>query len=296
MELRRLQYFIVLAEELHFRRAAARLAISQPPLSIAIKQLEEEIGAPLFERTTKLVSLTPVGAAFYPEALRIVAQLDRARSIAQRVASGERGVLRLGFVGGMLLRRMPELLALHRRAHPEASVILRELSSSEQIRSIRSGELAAGFLHMGGLVEELDHLLMADEDFVACLPSSHPLAGAEIVKVNVLRDEQFVMFSRDISPGYFDTVISICAREGFSPTISFEVGHWLTAVLLVAKGLGVALVPRCFANTGLRGVSFVELKAARTHSLAHFAWKRTSSDPLLLRFVDLVRTTLSSRA
>lgn len=101
---------------------------------------------------------------------------------------------------------------------------------------------------------------MTDEDFVACLSTSHPLATARIVKASAFKDDQFVMFARDISPGYYDTVISICARDGFSPNISFEVGHWLTAILLVAKGLGVTLVPRCFVGIGLHGVSFVELK------------------------------------
>lgn len=294
MDIRRLRYFIALAEELHFRRAAARLAISQPPLSMAIKQLEEEMGTPLFERNTKMVALTAAGAAFYPEALKVLAQLDLARTVTRRVAAGEKGVLRLGFVGGMLMRRMPEVVQDYIAEHPGVAIFLQEQSSTAQVRSIMSGHLSGGFLHLGHSATELDILPICDEPFVCCVGASSRLARGKTVDLFQLRNEQFVMFARDISPGYYDTVLSMCARAGFSPDIRYDVTHWMTAVALVSKGIGVALVPQSFEELGIGGVHFTRLRDETTRSIAHFAWNRRTADPALTTFVRFLADRTSA--
>lgn len=285
MDIRKLRYFVVVAEELNFRRAAERLAISQPPLSAAIKQLEEEVGSALFERNTKMVALTAAGAAFYPEALKVLAQLDVARMVARRVATGEQGVLRLGFVGGMLMRGMPEAVTAFTGLHPGVAVMLQERNTSRQIDAIGTGLLAGGFMYLGQAPTDLKTLKIGDEPFVCCVPAGHPLAARSSVEVAELRGHSIVMFSREISPAYYDTVIGMCIAAGFSPDIRHEVSQWMTAVALVARGMGVSLVPQSFTDFGLRDACFVPLTDDTTRSVAHFAWKADNADPALKAFV-----------
>ncbi|MGZ9982287.1 LysR substrate-binding domain-containing protein [Bordetella bronchiseptica] len=285
MDLRQLKYFVALAEELHFRRAAARLSISQPPLSHAIKLLEEELGTALFERTTKSVALTSAGQAFYPEALKVLAQLQAACAVTREVGAGKRGHLRIGFVGGMLLRGLPEIVRDYAQRNPEVIVTLHETSSAEQAKAIARGQLSAGFLHAGLLAPELEGQVIRDEPFVACVPRDHRLAGRRVIDVRQLAGEDMVLFARDVSPGYYDSVIALCMDAGFSPRIRHEVAHWLTALLLISRGGGVALVPDPFVDAGLDGVRYLRLKACDSRSYAHFAWKRDASDPLLREFV-----------
>ncbi|MFQ1062507.1 LysR family transcriptional regulator [Bordetella trematum] len=289
MDLRQLKYFVVLAEELHFRRAAARLAISQPPLSSAIKQLEEELGTPLFVRTTKTVALTYAGQAFYPEALKVMAQLQSACAITREVGAGKRGYLRIGFVGGMLLRGLPELVQTYAAINPEVIVSLREMSSAEQIKAIAHGQMAAGFLHAGVLPPQLDGRVIRHEPFVACVPQNHPLARRSRIELQQLAEEDMVLFARDASPAYYDTVVALCMEAGFSPRVRHEVTHWLTALLLISRGSGVAIIPDAYVRSGLAGVQYLHIHAAKPRSLAHFAWKRSAQDPLLHDFSDYVR-------
>ncbi|UUX93992.1 LysR family transcriptional regulator [Aquabacterium sp. J223] len=285
MELRQLKYFVALAEELHFRRAAARLSMSQPPLSSAIKQVEEELGTRLFERNTKVVSLTPAGAAFYPEALKVLAQLEQACATTRDVGAGKRGQLRIGFVGGMLLRGIPEAVSRHDQEARNVTISLREMSSAEQLYAIAHGQLAAGFLHAGVLPADLDSLVIRSERFVACLPADHPCAAQPHLDLKQLSGEDMVLFARDASPSYYDSVVALCAAAGFSPRVRHEVTHWLTALVLVSRGAGVAVVPDAFVNAGLQGVRYVALRPSQTRSIAYLVWKRGGTDPALLEFV-----------
>lgn len=289
MDLRLLRYFIVLAEELHFSRAAQRLAISQPPLSIAIKQLESELGVALFERTSKAVALTQAGAALYPQALKVIAQLDIAWDTAREVGLGRRGQLTVGFVGGMLLRGLPELVADYEREHPGVRVALREMGSAEQIQALVRGQINLGFLHASVVPAELDSLVVGDEAFVACLPQRHRLAASKSLRVRELRDENIVLFARETSPSYYDSVIALCATAGFSPRVHHQVSHWLTALVLVSRNAGVALVPDAFMQAQLRGVRYVRLAGAGARSFAYCAWKRGVQDPIEAEFLAFVR-------
>lgn len=289
MDLRLLRYFVALAEELHFSRAAQRLSISQPPLSTAIKQMEEDLGVSLFERNSKAVSLTQAGMALYPEALKVLAQLENARNATREVGHGRRGRLAVGFVGGMLLRGLPELLAQYEQEHPGVTITLREMGSADQVQAIARGQLSAGFLHANLLPAELDSLIVGNEAFVACLPEGHRLAQATSLQVAQLRLETIVLFARDISPGYYDSVIAMCADAGFSPRIKHEVSHWLTALVLVSRGVGVALIPDAFVRAGIDGVRYVPLDGSKFRSIALCAWKRADQDPVLGEFLRCLR-------
>ena len=259
MELRQLRYFVAVAEELHFGRAARRLSISQPPLSMTIRGLEEELGVRLLERDNKRVNLTPAGEVFLADARSLLAEAGAAGALARRVASGEIGRLRLGFVGSMLYRGLPELLNAFRAVAPKVVLTLAELNSAEQIDAVAHGRLDAGFVHALAVPAGLRGHLIAREPFVACLPERHPLSGARRLRLAALADETFVLFSRSASPAYYDSVIGLCASAGFVPRVEFQVRHWLTVVALVARRMGVALVPEPIAASGMRGVRFVPL-------------------------------------
>ena len=286
MELRHLRYFSVLAEELHFGRAARRLAISQPPLSVAIQQLEEAVGARLFERNSKGVRLTPAGSALQQSARRLLTQAEEAARDAREVAAGMAGRLRIGFVGAMLYRGLPQALHEFQAAHPAVRITLAELNSREQITELLHDRLDLGFVHTSRMPRELAHRLLLSEPFVCCLPVAHPLARRPVLAPADLREEPFVLFSRSASPDYHERILSICAEAGFSPNVRHEVRHWLAVVSLVSQGLGVALVPDAMRRSGLRGAAFRALDRVVAQSEAYAVWPAATPGVLAQRLLE----------
>lgn len=289
MELRHLRYFLVLAEELHFGRAAQRLAISQPPLSVAIRQLEDQVGARLFERSSKAVRLTPAGQALCESARDVLARAQEAASQARDVAAGLAGRLHIGFVGAMLYRGLPQALCAFQAQHPVVRVRLAELNSHDQILELLHGRLDLGFIHTSRIPDELRYRLLLREPFVCCLPSGHALARRRTLSVSDLRAEPFVLFSREASPDYHQHILSICAAAGFQPEVRHEVRHWLAVVSLVSQGLGVALVPEAMRRAALRGAVFRPLEGHIEPSEAYGVWRAGPSNVLAQRLLDAMR-------
>jgi DNA-binding transcriptional LysR family regulator len=273
MELRHLRYFSVLADELHFGRAAERLAISQPPLSVAIRQLEDAVGARLFERNSKSVRLTPAGEALRASARRLLRQAEEAALEARDVAAGSAGRLRVGFVGAMLYRGLPQALRAFQAQHPAVRILLSELNSAEQLTELLHDRLDLGFMHTARLPQDLHARLLLTEPFVACLPVDHALAKRRTVQPADLRDEALVLFARASSPDYHERILSICAQAGFLPEVRHEVRHWLAVVSLVAQGLGVALVPQAMQRSALQGAVFRPLKGVAAQSESYGVWR-----------------------
>jgi DNA-binding transcriptional LysR family regulator len=280
MELRHLRYFTVLAEELHFGRAALRLSISQPPLSVAIRQLETSVGARLFERNSKQVRLTAAGLALQASARRLLAQAEEAALEARNVASGLAGRLRVGFVGAMLYRGLPQALRDFQARHPAVVVTLSELNSGEQVSELMHDRLDIGFLHTSRLPADLESRLLLTEPFVCCLPAAHPLASRRKVPLVALKDEALVMFARNSSPDYYERILSICADAGFRPELRHEARHWLAVVSLVSQGLGVALVPEAMRRCALQGAVFRPLDRVTARSESYGVWRRKSVNVL----------------
>ena len=280
MELRHLRYFTVLAEELHFGRAAQRLSISQPPLSVAIRQLEASVGARLFERNSKEVRLTAAGLALQASARRLLAQAEEAALEARNVASGLAGRLRVGFVGAMLYRGLPQALRDFQARHPAVVVTLSELNSGEQVSELMHDRLDIGFLHTARLPADLESRLLLSEPFVCCLPAGHPLASRRKVPLAALKDEALVMFARNSSPDYHERILSICADAGFRPELRHEARHWLAVVSLVSQGLGVALVPEAMRRSALQGAVFRPLDRVTARSESYGVWRRKSVNVL----------------
>lgn len=289
MEFRHLRYFLVVAEELHFGRAARRLSISQPPLTLNIQQLEASVGARLLTRNSKQVTLTAAGRAFVPAARALLDQAAQAAALAKDVGQGMAGSLTIGFAGTMLYSGLPEILARFQAQHPLLRVMLRELSSSEQLTELAHGRLDLGFVHTTRVPSELSQVLVASQAFVCCLPVTHLLASKKIIRLGLLQGEPFAVVSRTVSPDYHDRIVQTCLDAGFFPEIRYELQHWLSVVSLVSQGMGVALVPRALAQSALPGTAFIALDASMTPYETHCLWKAGGDNAALMAFVTAVR-------
>lgn len=292
MKLHALRYFSVLAEELHFGRAAQRLAITQPPLSGAIKALEDELGTALFTRDSKHVALTPAGEAFRLEVGQILERLERAAHVARAVAGGARGRLDVGVTGALIYRELPQIMAQFEQSAPGVALMLREMSTVQQIEDLLRGQLSAGFVNAATVPPQLACLPLAPDRFVCCLPQAHPLASRQQVRLQDLAQERFVMFAREVSPANYDNVAAIFSQEGIHPRMVHAARQWLTVLAMVARGLGVSLVPRSLMSTGLNGVAFVALAGVPKWSHASLVWNPAHTSVALESFLASAQAVL----
>lgn len=286
MELRHLRYFSVLADELHFGRAAQRLAISQPPLSVAIRQLEESIGARLFERNSKEVRLTAAGAALRESARQLLRRSEEIAREARDVASGSAGHLRIGFVGAMLYRGLPQALRAFRKRHAGVRISLTEMNSAEQMAELLHDRLDLGFVHTHRMPQGLQQRLLLTEPFVCCLPARHALARRRVVALADLQEQPFILFARSASPDYHERILSICGGAGYQPEVRHEVRHWLAVVSLVSQDMGVALVPEALKRSALKGAVFRPLQEAVAQSEAYGVWRSAPRNLLVERLLE----------
>lgn len=291
-----LRYFTVLAEELHFGRAAARLSITQPPLSGAIKALEEELGVRLLERDSKHVRLTPAGEAFVVEATQILDHCKRAAAAARAIASGQRGRLVVGVTGSMFFRDVPAVSARFAEQMPGIDLVFREQASNEQIEALLHGQIDAGFLNAGSVPPQLRAIALRDEAFLCCLPENHPLAELDRVAVADLAGERVVMFARSVAPANHDNVIAIFNRAGVYPQTCHEARQWLTIIGMIANGFGVSIVPASLSRTGMNGVRFIPLDDTQSVSHAVFAWHPESCSPAMDALIGCVRDAMSEQS
>jgi DNA-binding transcriptional LysR family regulator len=290
-ELWQLRYFLAVAEQLHFGRAAAALHISQPPLSRAIRALEQRLGVVLFVRSRRRVELTSEGTRLLGEARRMLGQLERTVQEVRGMARGEEGRLRIGFVSLADYGVLPGLLKAFKSARPGIALALREMLSPEQATALAAGELDFGLLlpPVSG-AEALDHIVVQRERFVAALPSSHRLAsGSGKLAVSALAGEPFVMVPRDIAPGLYDIVTGLAARAGISFNVTQEAIQMQTVVSLVSSGLGVAIVPGSIANLGRRGVVYREIADRHPRLDLWLAWPRAALGTAARDFLALAR-------
>jgi DNA-binding transcriptional LysR family regulator len=293
MDLRHLRYFVALAEELHFGRAALRLSITQPPLSFAIRALEQDIGAQLFVRDNKRVSLTDAGRVYLLEARSILDRMDHANETARSIALGKLGRIEIGFTGSMVYREVPDLISRFQARHPKIDVALREMASVEQVEAVLHGQLHAAFVNLPFIPEGLQGLALRKDVFVCCLPEDHALAEKPEIDLIELAGDPFIMFMRDISPVNYDNVINVCRQAGFEPETRFAARQWLTIVALVANGLGVSLVPRSVARSRIAGARFVPIRGAGAFSSAYLLWQSDNRSPSLRHFIEMAAVALA---
>ncbi|MCR5881579.1 LysR family transcriptional regulator [Rhizobacter sp. J219] len=304
IELRVWRQFLVLAEVLHFGRAAKQLNITQPPLTLAIQQLEARLGVPLFERTRRQVSLTPAGQALVEPVRQLLQQASALCSIARTVGQGAVGRLRLGFVSTVGFGPLPGWLRGFRDIEPGIEVVLREATSDVQLRAFELGEADAGFvLHAPGIVPEgtgqsLSRLSVSIEPMVLAVPENSPLTTARRLTLSQILAQPLIIFPREIAPSLYDAVLAFYHRHSASLVIAQEAIQMQTIVNLVSAGLGLAWVPQSVTTLQRPGVVYrrlpVALGAMAPRAETSLVWP-SDAGPVVTRFVDYVRRTLDDQ-
>ena len=293
MELRHLRYFVAVAEERHFGRAAERLHIAQPPLSQQIRRFEAELGEPLFYRTTRSVELAPAGEALLERAPAILAAFDAAVEDARRAARGEYGRLAIGFTGSSTYAMLPSLAAAMRDELPGVVLDLQgELLTPAQVARLLDGTLDLGLLRPPVHERELATEVLHSEPLLAVLPETHPLADAEAVPLERLEGEPFVTYPSHFRSVVHDAVEDACEAHGFQPVAAHEVAETATLVSFVAAGLGVSLVPASVRNMTVEGAVYRPLLDDATRVELAAAWRRDDDRPVLERALDVIRRGL----
>jgi DNA-binding transcriptional LysR family regulator len=293
MELRHLRYFVAVAEERHFGRAAARLHIAQPPLSQQIRRLEAEFGEPLLYRTTRSVELSPAGEVLLERAREILASVDLAIEDAHAASRGEYGRLAIGFTGSSTYAMLPALAAALRQELPQVRLDLRgELLTPAQVTRLIDGTLDLGLLRPPVHERDLSTEILHTEPLVAVLPQSHPLAHADTVPIEQLKHESFVTYPSHFRSVLHSAVEDACAAHGFKPRAAHEVAETATLVSFVAAGLGVSLVPASVRNMTVRGAVYRPLAQDTTQVQLAAAWRTDDQRPVLTRALDVIRRTL----
>jgi DNA-binding transcriptional LysR family regulator len=295
MEFRQLKYFIAVAEELHFTRAAARLKMAQPPLSFQIRQLEKELEVTLFERTKRKVALTSAGHVFLHEAYRLVGSASAAIRAAQRAYRGETGRLNLGFVGSAAYRLLPALVRRYRVEYPDVQLALHEMSSAQQGEAFEAGRIDVGLVHPP-VREDLNVIVetILREPLVVALPDHHPLASHAKVPLEKLANEDWILFPRQIGPGFHNRIMQVCqSGAGFTPRVVQEAPQMASIIGLVAAGLGLSLVPASLTELRRSGVVYRKLTSTATLELG-MAWRRDTDHPIIAPFLDVVRAVSRS--
>ncbi|HST43493.1 MAG TPA: LysR substrate-binding domain-containing protein [Conexibacter sp.] len=291
VELRHLRYFVAVAEELSFTRAAERLHIAQPPLSTQIRALERELGVELFDRSRRAIALTDAGEVLLGEARRLLVQVQQALAATTRAGTGEVGRLTVGFVPSASVGALPSRLKTFRTRHPGVELFLRELPPDELVAALRTGALDLCILYLPFSDPGLEVLTVAREPLVAALPAEHPLAArATPLPVARLRDEPFVVPARHHMPGLNARVMETCRRAGFEPrAVQDDVWLLQTTLGLVAAGIGVALVPASLEKLGRAGVAFRPLRDPGPDVELGALWRAEDSSAALRNFVAVLR-------
>lgn len=293
MELRHLRYFITVAEELNFTRAAERLHIAQPPLSQQISGLEAELGVKLFNRSKRPLQLTNAGQEFLKEARLVFTQVEQAVRVAQRASRGEVGRLVVGFNSSATQSVLPEILRVFRDRFPNVELVLRELDSYHQLQSLHSNQIDCGFLHMQNNNDSNDNAIRSisvlKEPLVIALPQNHPLAIQARIPLQALANESFILPPSHMGQGFYGQVINLCQRAGFIPKVVQE-AMWLQTVLgLVAAGVGVALVPASMQNLQRTGVVYKAVEGETWKIEMVMVWRQDDTSVVLHEFIKVVQ-------
>jgi DNA-binding transcriptional LysR family regulator len=286
MEIRHLRYFCVLAEQLHFTKAALLLNVAQPALSHQIKQLEEELGTRLVERTNRRVRLTAAGEVFLARAARILEQVDQAVRDTARVGLGDSGNLIIGVVSTAVCSVLPELLRSLRREAPQISVDIREMEPAEQVDALRREAIDIGLLFLSIQDPEFDSVLVSKERLIMALPTGHPAAAMEKVRLSDLEPETFLIPRRQHVTGFHEVVLeTLCAGGITSPRLQ-PTRLLQTAVFLVAGRLGVAIVPESFRrHLRVRGCIYRDIAGTPAFADLIGLWRQSNVPPVLRRFI-----------
>lgn len=289
MEPRLLQYFVAVAEELNFSRAAQRLHVSQPAVSRQIRQLEQTLGVQLFERMGHLIQLTSTGHLLLQEARSLLAHMEQSTRIVQETGSGEVGRLTLGFIPAASNEVLPGILREFRAHFPKVELTLREVMPEQAVQRLHDGRIDIGFLLLSGADLDFDYKTVSRELLVVALPEAHPLAAESRIEMRELANASFIMPARYSVPSLYGKVMEVCRQAGFTPNVAQgEVGLMQTTIGLVAGGIGVALVPASLQNLTRKGVVYREVEDLKPTIEMSVLWRPSDNNPVLGSFLGTV--------
>ncbi|MDQ3292204.1 MAG: LysR family transcriptional regulator [Bacteroidota bacterium] len=289
MDLRHLNYFLVLAEELHFGRAAERLHISQPPLTRMIQQIENDLGVALFERTKRSVKLTPAGAELWQDAKQMLQQMQTVKKRLATHGQGQTGTLKIGYVGAVMHSALPTLLADFAKAYPQVKLYFEEQPNQNLVHELNNGTMDVAFVRTWLHVENLQEDLILSEPFVAVLPEHHPLANNKKIAVKDLQQEKFITFTRECGPTIFDNFVVLCAKAGFTPHILHHASQLNSVLRLVECGFGISLLPQHVQHGYNLKIKFIPLEDASENIPLLMLSRKENPNPALLNLKSFLK-------
>jgi len=293
VDVRRLRYFIAVAEEMHFGRAARRLNIAQPALSRQIAQLELALAAQLFDRARSQIRLTAAAEVLLPHARDILRRIDQAGVIVRRAAEGGTGVLNIGFVGSATYSVLPDILKAYRAAYPSVELVLHAMNTSELRQALVERRIDAAFARPSIRDAEIVNETILIEPLIVALPDDDPLAGEAAIPLEALRARTFVLYPRHPRPSFADRIIAICKASGFSPAVAQETMELQTALGLVAVGVGVSLVPASVERSHRHGVAYRPLATPGPTTDLSLSYRGDNNSPLLEKFRATVEAVVA---
>ncbi|MED0660001.1 LysR substrate-binding domain-containing protein [Bacillus smithii] len=292
LELRHLKYFVTVAEELHFGKAAARLNMAQPPLSSQIRQLEEEIGVPLFHRTKRKVELTKEGQVFLEKVYLILKNLEDAIETVRMVNRGEIGEIAIGFISSASYDILPAIIQHYRKKYPNIHIDLQQLTTEEQVKALHEGRIDVGILCHPIENDNVLFEVIRQEPMVIALPKDHPLAReTSSINLNDLFNDPFIVTGRKANQRHYDTLIKLCYQAGFSPKVVQETKELSTVLSFVSSGMGVALVPASIQSIFKNKVIYRNIRN-HPYTTTALAWKSGNLSPTVRAFIELVKKSI----
>ncbi len=287
-ELRHFRYFNQVAQDLNFRRAAEKLFITQPGLTRTIQQLEDHLDAKLFIRSKKKVSLTPAGDYLFQQINPLFNQLSSIADHTKRIALGETGLLKIGFVGSAMQRIIPNLLVKLHNKYPDIHTKLEELSNTRQLELLLANKLDVGFVRLEHLPDQLNHKVVFREPFSLVLPKNHWLTKRKFKNLAQLQNESFILFDPDYSKDYYDQIMDIFRAAGFLPIVDHKSVHANTIFRLVENGLGISIIPSTLQEGFNLPLKFIELHNPLAEATLTMVWKKEAPSKALHHFLQQV--------
>ena len=285
LEIRHIRYFLVLAETLHFRKAAAKLFISQSALSQQINLLETILGVKLFDRTNRKVVLNTSGSLFLEESRFIINQLDNAMNRWQEALNGANGQLKIGFVGSSMKHYLPPIIKQFTNGYPKVGLALEELTNSDQLKALEEGRIDIGFVRSNQVSSEMNLKSVYKENFSLVLPENHPINESNFTNLGQCANEPFILYPNESSPMYFQQILNLCSEHNFSPIISHRAIHGTTIFKLVENGMGLSIIPDSLRDEHNYKIRFIALKNTTIKTELFVVWKKDFKNPVLKTFL-----------
>ncbi len=292
IEIRHLKYFLAVAEELHFRKAADKLFISQPGLSKQIKQMEDDLDLKLFERHNRKVELTSAGIYLKKEIARNLNDLERILNHSKQLNDGVEGHLNLGYVGSAMQQLIPNLLLKFKKEHPNIIFDLKEMDNQRQVNDLLSKTIDIGFLRLETVSKNLEVLPVLKENFCLVLPKNHEINTSNFRSIKQLKNEPFIMFDPSYSTAYHEKIMQIFDDNGFTPIISHNTINASSIYRLVENNLGVSIVPKSLQTGYNMNVKFIELDTINQKTVLSAVWNKDNKNPILKRMIHIIKSEI----